>query len=263
MLVENNSGELFIIEMQNNPQVDYFLRMLYGVSKAITEYISLGEGYDKVRKVYHINILYFRTGDGTDYVYFGGTEFRGIHSNKVLALTQKQKDFFRRENVQDLFPAYFLLCVDDFDDIAKDSLGEWMYYLKHTEIPETFTAQGLKEVKEKCMYDNLSEDEKRSYVYHLDQVRYEQDVVDDSYDNGRADGKAEGILEGRAEGKAEGRAEGILEGITKGKVEGRVEGKVEVVIKSYHANLSVEIISTITELSIEEVREILNKQGLL
>ena len=32
-------------------------RILYGVAKAITEHISIGEGYGKIKKVYSISIL--------------------------------------------------------------------------------------------------------------------------------------------------------------------------------------------------------------
>ena len=50
MLVEDEQGRLLIIEVQNNHELDYFHRMLYGVSKTISEYINLGDDYDKVRK---------------------------------------------------------------------------------------------------------------------------------------------------------------------------------------------------------------------
>lgn len=43
MLAEDTNGELLIIEIQNNRELDYFHRMLYGVSKAITDYIGLGD----------------------------------------------------------------------------------------------------------------------------------------------------------------------------------------------------------------------------
>ena len=85
-MAENENGELCIIEVQNNRELTYFHRMLYGVSKAITEYIGLGSPYDKVRKVYSINIVYFELGQGKDYVYHGKTEFFGIHNNDKLNL---------------------------------------------------------------------------------------------------------------------------------------------------------------------------------
>jgi predicted transposase/invertase (TIGR01784 family) len=203
MLVENGKGELLIIEMQNNAEVDYYLRMLYGVSKAIAEHLSLSDNYRKVRKVYHINILYFRMGDGSDYVYHGTTEYRGIHSDTVLQLTAKQKEFFAKDNVKDLYPEYFILCVEDFDNAAKNSLDEWIYYLKNTEIPENFTARGLKEARERLLFDKMTEKEKSAYVHYLDQTRYENNSIRYSFENGEAKGKAEGRQEGRQEEKIE------------------------------------------------------------
>ena len=38
ILAESDKGELTIIEIQNNRELTYFHRMLYGVSKAITDY---------------------------------------------------------------------------------------------------------------------------------------------------------------------------------------------------------------------------------
>ncbi|MGL6179305.1 MAG: PD-(D/E)XK nuclease family transposase, partial [Tannerellaceae bacterium] len=43
LLAENSHGELIIVEIQNNRELDYFHRMLYGTSKAITEYIYEGQ----------------------------------------------------------------------------------------------------------------------------------------------------------------------------------------------------------------------------
>ena len=50
ILAESEKGELTIFEIQNNRELAYFHRILYGVSKAITDYINLGEDYEKVRK---------------------------------------------------------------------------------------------------------------------------------------------------------------------------------------------------------------------
>jgi len=56
ILVEADDKELVIIELQYDSENDYFQRMLYGVSKAITEYIREGDPYSTVRKVYSINL---------------------------------------------------------------------------------------------------------------------------------------------------------------------------------------------------------------
>ena len=74
VLAENSKGELVIIEVQNNRELDYFHRMLYGTSKAVTEYIHEGEKYGTIKKIYSVNIIYFDLGQGKDYVYHGKTQ---------------------------------------------------------------------------------------------------------------------------------------------------------------------------------------------
>ncbi len=59
ILAKLDNEELVIIEIQNKDELDYFHRILYGTSKLITENISQGEGYDKVKKVISVNIIYF------------------------------------------------------------------------------------------------------------------------------------------------------------------------------------------------------------
>ena len=73
--------------------------MLYGVSKAITEYIGLGSPYDKVRKVYSINIVYFELGQGKDYVYHGKTEFRGAHEPHDIFKLSVRQNFSKRDKL--------------------------------------------------------------------------------------------------------------------------------------------------------------------
>jgi len=238
ILAQDSRGELLIIEIQNNSEVDYLLRMLYGASKAVTEQLKKGERYGKICKVYHINIVYFRLGDGEDYVYRGFADFRGIHHHNILKLTEDQKHFFVREHVEELFPEYYILCVQDFDNVAKDSLDEWIYYLKNTDIPDSFKARGLKEAREQLLYDNLSIEEKRAYDHHLDQTRYEQNVVEDAFSSGRS----EGFIEGKAIG---------LE-------EGRTAEKQKIVFNSHRAGLPIEMIASVTGLTTEKVEMILN-----
>ena len=63
---KNSKDEIIIIEVQNTRELYYLERILYGVAKAITEHISLGDSYNNVKKVYSISILYFDIGKGTD-----------------------------------------------------------------------------------------------------------------------------------------------------------------------------------------------------
>ena len=46
----NSKGEIIIVEVQNTSEVFYLERILYGVAKAITEHISLGDDYGEVKR---------------------------------------------------------------------------------------------------------------------------------------------------------------------------------------------------------------------
>lgn len=196
MLAENSKDELILIEIQNNNEYAYFQRMLFGTSKLVTEYINRGEGYENVRKVYSVNIVYFSLGHGTDFVYHGKTEFRGIHTNDVLELSPFQKQQFKVDSVSQLYPEYYILKVNDFNRIAKSPLEEWIYYLNTGELPDTVTAPGLEEVRKHLKLERMTRDELKAYYRHLDNVV----ILKDNIFTERAEGRAEGHAEGRAEG---------------------------------------------------------------
>lgn len=196
LLAENSKGELIIIEVQNNNEFAYFQRMLFGTSKLVTEYINRGEGYDKVRKVYSINIVYFALGSGNDVVYHGKTVFRGMRLDDVLELSPFQKQKFEVDEVSDLYPEYYILKVNNFDDVAKSPLDEWISYLKNGDIADNASAPGLEGVRERLKLDRMSEAERNSYYRHLDDIV----ILRDNIITERAVGRAEGKAEGRAEG---------------------------------------------------------------
>lgn len=209
ILAENTDGELFIIEIQNNNEYAYFQRMLFGTSKLVTEYINRGEGYDKIRKIYSINIVYFSLGVGEDFVYHGKTEFRGIHNNELLRLSPFQRQTFKVSEVSQLYPEYYILKVNDFDRWSKVPLEQWIYFLNTGEIPDEATAPGLPEARERLKLDKLTKGELAAYYRHLDNVVILRDNIHTEREEGRLEGRAEGREEGRAEGLAEGLAEGI------------------------------------------------------
>lgn len=232
MLAENDKGELFLIEVQNNTEYAYFQRMLFGTSKLVTEYIKKGQGYENVRKVYSVNIVYFSLGKGTDIVYHGKTEFRGIHNGDLLELSPFQRQKFNVDEVSDLYPEYYILKVNDFNRVAKSSIEEWAYYLNTGDVPKGAKAPGMEEVKEQLKVDRMSKAERSAYYKHLDNIVILRDNIYTEREEGR--------LEGRAEGRAEGREE-----------ERRQNAR-----RMKDLGLPAETISTVTELTLEEVAEL-------
>lgn len=189
----NSKGEIIIVEIQLTRQLYYLERMLYGVSKAITEHITLGSKYDNVKKVYSINILYFDLGKGSDYLYHGKTSFVGVHTKDKLQVNSKEKDAISMRAPEDLFPEYYIIRVNEFNKVAKTPLDEWMAYLKDGNIKEDTSTPGLAEARQKLQYLKMSKQERQDYDRHIDAIMTQNDVLDTAKMEGRAEGIAEGI----------------------------------------------------------------------
>lgn len=203
LLAENDKGELFLIEVQNNSEYAYFQRMLFGTSKLVTEYINRGKGYGFIRKIYSVNIVYFNLGNGTDVVYHGKTEFRGIHNGELLNLSPFQKQKFNVDAVSDLYPEYYILKVNDFNKWSKVPLEQWIYFLNTGNIPADATAPGLSEAREKLQLIRMSKAELNAYYHHLDNVVILRDNIVTARGEGRLEGRAEGINIGTEQTKTD------------------------------------------------------------
>ena len=196
LLIVDSEGNEALIEIQNNNEYAYYQRTIFGLSKLITNVVNnRGEGYENVRKVYSVNIVYFSLGHGKDFVYHGKTEFRGIHEGDLLELSPFQKQTFKVDEVSQLYPEYYILKVNDFNRVAKNPLEEWIYYLNTGEVPDNATAPGLGTVKSQLKLDRMSQDDLKAYYRHLDNIV----ILRDNIYTERAEGRAEGILEGKKE----------------------------------------------------------------
>jgi predicted transposase/invertase (TIGR01784 family) len=168
ILTQNSKNELVIVEIQNTYEIDYFHRMAYGSSKALTEHLSLGQAYSQIKKVISVNVVYFDLGQGKDYVYKGKTNFEGLHEKDILQLSTQQKLTFAKKEVSDIFPEYYIIKVNQFNDIAKDTLDEWIYFLKNSEVKDEFKAKGLAEAKEVLDIMRLNKEQQYGYNRYLD-----------------------------------------------------------------------------------------------
>lgn len=192
---KNSKGEIIIVEVQNTRELYYLERILYGTAKAITEHISLGDTYQEVKKVYSISILYFDLGKGNDYLYHGQNRFIGVHTNDELLITAKEEGAIIQKLPQEVFPEYYLIRVNEFNQVAKTPLEEWVKYLKTGIIDPDTTAPGLPEAREKLRYYDMSPEERHEYDEHVNAIMIQNDVLNTAKLEGHAEGRAEGKLE--------------------------------------------------------------------
>jgi len=168
ILIENTKGEIIIVEIQNTRELDYLFRILFGTSKAITEYMKEGSPYRMVKKVITISIVYFNFGQGKDYLYKGQTKFEGVNQHDIFELSDEQKRLFNKETVADIFPFHYLIRVNQFDDIAKNTIDEWIYFFKNSEIKDEFKAKGLVEAREKLKTISMTPEQLAEYQLYLE-----------------------------------------------------------------------------------------------
>ncbi len=193
--VKDSKGEMIIIEVQYERELDYLQRMLYGTSRVITEHQKESEPYSKLVKVISVNILYFDLGHGSDYIYHGTTTFIGIHDHDKLQLDIRQKKQYGTIQINHIYPEYYLIRLNNFNSIAKTSLDEWIYFLKNEEIKDEFKAKGIQKAKKSFSILSMSETEQLAYARYQDDLRYQASLVESNYGLGLREGREEGKLE--------------------------------------------------------------------
>ncbi|MDX1907794.1 MAG: Rpn family recombination-promoting nuclease/putative transposase [Bacteroidia bacterium] len=268
ILIENEKRELIIIEIQNSMEYDYFHRILYGASKVITEHIKAPAAYSEIRKVISITIAYFDLGQGKDYIYHGVTSFKGVHKGDILRLSGRQKELYQQEHPYQIFPEYYLIKVSQFNDRVRNTLDEWIYFLKNGEVLEEFTAKGLSEAQERLTELKLTDEERGAYRRYLRQLH---DIASEEYNKmvdiqmnqkeaeqkahqqGMEQGLQQGLQQGIEQGIQRGIQQGIEQGIQQGAQAGAQKAKLEMARLLKAKGMSLEEVAAITGLSQEEV----------
>ena len=209
---KDTNGDIFIVEVQTTRYTYYLERILYGVSKAITEQIGEGKKYGVIKQVYSISVVYYDLGEGDDYFYECKSDFIGVHSHNILKLSRReelsleelkngdQRKFkYTPKTASDIFPKYYLIRINSYRKIVADAIDEWMTFLKDNSIKEDTKVPGLIEAKEQLKISKMTPAERLIYDRHLDAVELEVDALTNSEREGEQRGIKKGIEKGRQE----------------------------------------------------------------
>jgi len=80
------------------------------------------------KKIISINIFYFDLGQGDDYIYHGTTKFEGIHKHDILKFSKDQEILYNTESISKIYPEYYVIKINQFNDIAKNTFDESIYF---------------------------------------------------------------------------------------------------------------------------------------
>jgi hypothetical protein len=148
-----------------------------------------------IKKVISINIVYFDLGHGEDYIYHGTTRFEGTNKHDVLMLSPKEQAVYHTDSIASIYPEYYIIKVNQFNDIAKNTLDEWVYFLKNEEIKDEFKAKGIVEAKDRLAILKLSDEELLDYETFIKDWRYNNSLVVSNWEGGKAWGRFETNME--------------------------------------------------------------------
>ncbi len=177
LLVENSKQELILIEVQVKSEYDFFHRIAYGAAKLVGEYLEKGQPYKNIKKMISISITYFNLGMGKDYLYYGATNFVGVHTSDVLTLTDAQYNLFGIREVKKIFPEYYLIRVGKFSDEIHEAIDEWIYMLKHSEVKPEFKAKHIQDASERLSVMNLNAAQRKEYEDYMQNVSYQDSML--------------------------------------------------------------------------------------
>ncbi|MDR0305780.1 MAG: Rpn family recombination-promoting nuclease/putative transposase [Chitinispirillales bacterium] len=188
-----DNGEFAVFEIQFLEQVDFLSRVLYGVSKAITEQVPSGsENYD-IKKVYSINIAYYNLGAKHEYLFNGKFDgFKGVNfKNETIPFAQTRGLTSGLNEKSDIHPEYYLILPEMFDEHMRTKFDEWIYLLKNSAVRSDFKAAGIKEAALKLDLLKMSTAERKAY----EKYQADKSSVDSAIYTAKRKGKEEGILQ--------------------------------------------------------------------
>ncbi|WP_341761262.1 Rpn family recombination-promoting nuclease/putative transposase [Candidatus Tisiphia endosymbiont of Thecophora atra] len=216
VIVEDQQGHKYIVEIDRSTTHTFLHKACFNSCRLIVDNISSDQDYSDIKKIFHINLIYFVLSDISSPLYHGQTIFRKMDREHPvdLHLADMGCRFF---DVHNVFPEYFVISVPLFDGIIKDELDEWLYFAKHSEVKDDFKSPYMKKVAECLSVLKMTPEERQHYQNYVNESLKERDYI------------------------------------VAARTEGRAEEKIAMAKKMLKENFSIETISRIIELSIEEI----------
>jgi predicted transposase/invertase (TIGR01784 family) len=229
----DENGDSFIVELQRAKQTYFKDRSIYYTSFPIQEQAKKGDWDYNLSRIYFIGILEFNIDDDENYI------------KKVSLIDEHtNKKFYDKLT-------YYYIEMPKFkktEEELSNHLDIWLYILNNmidlTDIPQKLKDDKIiQEVFDIAEFLKLSKDEQFAYQHTL-KVRL------DNINTLRY-----AIEEGTRQGIEKGIEQGIEQGIEKGKKEALKE-MVKTMLKQ---NIDKDTISTITNLTIQEIQGVENE----
>jgi predicted transposase/invertase (TIGR01784 family) len=230
LIVEDEDHHKYIIEIERNVKDSFIHKSCFNTSRLIVDNLAQRQDYTQIIKIFHISLLYFPIGNGA--IYHGKTIIHEIESKEKLTVHIKNQQTGKLFDATDILPEYFYISVPLFNDRLEKEIDEWLHVMKYDEVPEHYHSKYMKQVADKLSILKMTQEERDNYLYYQKKLYNDRDELQAA----EARGEERGLAEGEARGEARGKAE-----------------LIKMMIKTGH---SIDKISEITGLSLDEVKKL-------
>jgi len=228
---KDKSGRIFIVEMQMLWTDDFTKRILFNASKAYVRQLDKSESYLLLQPVYTLAILNENFDKKTSEFYHHYSIVNRENTDEIIeglqfVLVELRK--FKPEKMNDRKMA--VLWLKFLRDVGENMMN----------LPDDLANNAqIRKAAELCEQAAFTSEELDTYEAYWDIIRTEKTLREGALAIGLKKGEAMGLEKGRAEGKA--------------------EEKQQMVINSHKAGISIETIAQITNLTVAQVTEILDR----
>ncbi|MFU7503240.1 MAG: PD-(D/E)XK nuclease family transposase [Candidatus Tisiphia sp.] len=141
VIVEDQKGHKYIVEIDSY-YAGYFLhKACFNTSRLIVDTM----GYTNIKKIFHINLIYFAYANMKLPICHGQAIFKEIERESSRELHSSDK-YDKVLDIHNLFPEYFIISVPIFNDVIRNEMDEWLYVAKHSEVRDDFKSPYMKKV---------------------------------------------------------------------------------------------------------------------
>jgi predicted transposase/invertase (TIGR01784 family) len=220
VIVQDQEGNNYIVEIDRSYTDQFLHKAVFNTSRLIVDNLGSSQSYLKIKKIFHINLVYFPFEATTSPLHHVKVIFHQIdneHSIDIQLIDTGMHIF----DVHNIFPEYFLISIPLFDDVIKQEIDEWLYVMKNSQVKESFSSPYMKKVAERLNILKMSNKERKVYNTYLMESFKNLDY--------------------------------FLSAQRKGKAEGKAEEKIAIAKNLLKAGLAIDLIAESTGLSIDEV----------
>ena len=192
VIVEDAQGNNYIVEI-DRAYTDLFLnKAVFNTSRLIVDNLGTNQDYLQIKKVFHINLLYFPFKNTKSPLHHGKVIFHEIDNAHPVDvhLIDRGMHIFDAHNI---FPEYFIVSIPLFDDVIKEEIDEWLYLIKYSEVKEDFKSPYMQKVAQRLSILKMTNQEREVYdTYVMDSMKG-RDYIISAEARGEARGEAKGV----------------------------------------------------------------------